>query len=67
MIVCVCNNVSDGAIKKSVQAGATSMVDLRRELQVGSCCGKCISCAKNVLSNSLAEADAATGGVPMAA
>jgi bacterioferritin-associated ferredoxin len=57
MIVCVCNNVSDRKIRKAVDAGVTSMVELREQLDVGTCCGKCHSCAKQVLRECLDDAD----------
>ncbi|WP_373974838.1 (2Fe-2S)-binding protein [Chitinibacter sp. SCUT-21] len=50
MIVCVCNNVSDKAIRKAVeQDGVRSYIQLQRATQAGTCCGKCTSCAKQVL------------------
>lgn len=49
MIVCVCNNVSERKIRQAVNAGATTMPQLREQLGVGTCCGKCHSCAKAVL------------------
>lgn len=55
MIVCVCNNVSDRKIRHAVNAGMTSMVELRENLDVGTCCGKCHSCAKQVLRECLDE------------
>jgi bacterioferritin-associated ferredoxin len=61
MIVCVCNNVSDRKIRQAVANGASSLADLRKELDVGTCCGKCHSCAKQVLRTSLEEQTA----VPM--
>jgi bacterioferritin-associated ferredoxin len=59
MIVCICNNVSDRKIRQAVDAGVTSMAGLRDQLGVGTCCGKCHSCAKSVLRECLAEADRA--------
>lgn len=56
MIVCVCNNVSEKKIRIAVDAGATSMKDLRDRLGVGNCCGKCNSCAKQVLRETLHSA-----------
>jgi bacterioferritin-associated ferredoxin len=53
MIVCVCNNISDREIRQAVQMGVTSMTRLRNELGVGTCCGKCHCCAKQVLRDSL--------------
>lgn len=49
MIVCVCNNISDREIRQAVDLGLSSMGELRRELGVGTCCGKCVSCARDVL------------------
>lgn len=53
MIVCVCHNVSDRKIRQAVDEGASSMLDLRKQLSVGTCCGKCHSCAKGVLRDAL--------------
>ncbi|MEO7496387.1 MAG: (2Fe-2S)-binding protein [Massilia sp.] len=59
MIVCVCNNISDREIRQAVDLGITSMAELRRDLGVATCCGKCASCAKQVMSKHL-EATAKT-------
>ena len=56
MIVCVCNNVSDHSIRKAVDAGMDSMLQMRLQLQVGTDCGKCHPCAKRVLRESLEQA-----------
>ncbi|MES2026044.1 MAG: (2Fe-2S)-binding protein [Pseudomonadota bacterium] len=56
MIVCVCSNVSERKIRQAVDNGTTSMTQLRNELEVGTCCGKCHSCAKRVLRECLADA-----------
>jgi bacterioferritin-associated ferredoxin len=53
MIVCVCNNISEQKIHRAVDAGMTTMHELRAQLEVGTCCGKCHSCAKQVLRESL--------------
>jgi bacterioferritin-associated ferredoxin len=50
MIVCVCNNISDREIRQAVDLGISSMAELHRELGVGTCCGKCVSCAREVLN-----------------
>lgn len=55
MIVCVCNNISEGKIHQAVNAGMTSMSELRKELGVGTCCGKCHTCAKHVLRECLSN------------
>lgn len=53
MIVCICNNVSDRNIRHAVDAGLSSMSELRTKLDIGTCCGKCHSCAKQVLRECL--------------
>ena len=53
MIVCVCNNISDREIRQAVDLGLNSMADLRKELGVGTCCGKCVSCAREVMHEHL--------------
>ncbi len=57
MIVCVCNNISDREIRQAVDLGLSSMAELRRDLGVATCCGKCHSCAREVLKEHLAQAD----------
>lgn len=53
MIICVCNNISDREIRKAVEQGMTSMAELYKELGVGTCCGKCVSYAREVLHEQL--------------
>jgi bacterioferritin-associated ferredoxin len=53
MIVCVCNNISDREIRQAVDVGISSMPELHRELGVGTCCGKCVSYAREVLNEHL--------------
>jgi bacterioferritin-associated ferredoxin len=53
MIVCVCNNISDREIRQAVDLGLSSMAELRRDLGVATCCGKCHSCAKEVMNEHL--------------
>lgn len=53
MIVCVCNNISDREIRQAVDLGLSTMAELRRDLGVATCCGKCHSCAREVLSTHL--------------
>ena len=59
MIICVCNNISEREIQQAVGLGVSSMEELRDDLGVATCCGKCFACAKHVLNESLhASADA---------
>jgi bacterioferritin-associated ferredoxin len=56
MYVCVCNSVTDRQIRQAVQHGCKSMEDLRRELKVATCCGKCEASARCVLGECLVDA-----------
>lgn len=49
MIICICHNVSDRAIRAAVDAGASSLAEVRAQLNVGTCCGKCIPSAKTLV------------------
>jgi bacterioferritin-associated ferredoxin len=56
MFVCICNQVSDKQIRSAVDEGIVSNYkSLTSELNVGTCCGKCKSCAKKVLSEIIQE------------
>jgi bacterioferritin-associated ferredoxin len=54
MYVCVCKAVSDSRIKRLVKEGATTLRDVSRETALGTCCGKCVPAAREVLSEALA-------------
>lgn len=64
MIVCVCNNVSDRKIRQAVDAGMSTMVELREHLEIGTCCGKCHPSAKRILRDCL-DAAAPTQSQPL--
>lgn len=64
MIVCVCNNISDREIRQAADSGLITMSALRDDLGLGTCCGKCKSCAKTVLKKHL-EASATEINTPM--
>jgi bacterioferritin-associated ferredoxin len=55
MYVCLCNAVSDHAIRRAVQAGTVSFEQLRFELGVSRSCGRCESHARSVLAAAIAE------------
>jgi bacterioferritin-associated ferredoxin len=56
MYVCICNGVTDRDIRDAAWRGARTVKDLRRELGVASDCGKCASCAHEVLCEARHEA-----------
>ena len=53
MYVCLCNAVSDKAIKKSIAEGATTMRELYSQHCVGNQCGKCCKDVKGILNEEL--------------
>ena len=56
MYVCLCHNVTDKDIRRLVHTeGVTSMRELREQLGVATQCGKCSSCAKEVLHEAVSE------------
>ncbi len=55
MIVCICHNVSDKTIRQALEDGAGSMHEIRTQLGVGSCCGKCNAFAKTLVRAHLEE------------
>jgi bacterioferritin-associated ferredoxin len=61
MIVCVCNNISDREIRQAVDLGLSSMDELRSDLGVATCCGKCAAYAEEVLVAHLETTGADTG------
>jgi bacterioferritin-associated ferredoxin len=60
MIVCVCNNISDREIRQAVDLGVASMDELRRDLGVATCCGKCATYAEQVLNTHVERTSAET-------
>ncbi|MFM8468016.1 MAG: bacterioferritin-associated ferredoxin [Oxalobacteraceae bacterium] len=55
MIVCICHNVSDKAIRHAIASGAGSLQEVRSQLNLGSCCGKCLPCARTIVRESLED------------
>ncbi|HUO44769.1 MAG TPA: (2Fe-2S)-binding protein [Burkholderiales bacterium] len=55
MYVCVCNAVTEREIRQAVELGARSLCDLKHGLGIASNCGKCVSCAHEVLSEEMGK------------
>lgn len=62
MIVCVCNNVSEKKIHQAVAMGVSTMAELREQLDVGTCCGKCAGCARKVMRQCMDEQSSNASG-----
>lgn len=53
MYVCVCHAVTDRDIGSAIAEGCCTLRQLREQLGVGSCCGRCAGCAREILKDSL--------------
>jgi len=53
MYVCVCNAVTDRAIREAVDRGASSLYDVQCRLPVASCCGRCEQTAAQIVDEHL--------------
>lgn len=50
MYVCVCHGVTDHQIRRAVDEGAASLRQVRAKLTMGSCCGRCLKSAREVVA-----------------
>ena len=55
MYICLCNAITDRQIVEAAEEGARSPEDLAMRLGVGLGCGRCSSCAKTLLVESVAR------------
>ena len=53
MYVCVCNAVTDRAIRDVLDRGAQSLFEVQCRLPVGSCCGTCTETACQIVDEHL--------------
>ena len=56
MYICLCNAVTEGAVRECAQNGVCSLEHLAAELGVGAGCGRCRDCAREVLRDVHGEA-----------
>jgi bacterioferritin-associated ferredoxin len=54
MYVCICNAVTDRAIREAAAGGARSFEDLRGSTGCADCCGSCESLAKSIFDEAVA-------------
>ena len=55
MYICICNAITDRDIVKAAEQGARSPEDLAHDLGVGLGCGRCTTCAKSLLIETVAR------------
>jgi bacterioferritin-associated ferredoxin len=57
MYVCICNGITESQIRDAISDGVRSLRELRADLGVASCCGKCADCAQQVIHEALSTAE----------
>ena len=57
--VCICNAVTDRAIRDVLDRGARSLFEVQCRLPVGSCCGRCEEAASKVVDEHLMKCNSA--------
>jgi bacterioferritin-associated ferredoxin len=67
MYVCVCNAVTESAIREAVADGACSLADLERRTGCSGNCGCCAEMAAQVLHETLQKRVACLSALPVAA
>lgn len=50
MYVCICNAVTDHAIREAARGGVRTFAELRHRTGCGDCCGSCEDLASDILS-----------------
>ncbi|ENU29008.1 (2Fe-2S)-binding protein [Acinetobacter sp. 2JN-4] len=55
MYVCLCRGITDQDIKDAVANGTESYREIREQLGLGTCCGRCVPEARAIISEELAE------------
>ncbi|MFT5118377.1 MAG: bacterioferritin-associated ferredoxin [Kiritimatiellia bacterium] len=67
MFVCLCKGITDTQIKQSIQNGASSLRDIRRELGVATQCCKCLPTAREVINEALEQQASNNTAIPLSA
>ena len=55
MYICICNAVTESAIRQAVREGARSLRDLSFRTGCSTQCGRCVGTAREVMDETLAE------------
>lgn len=57
MIVCVCKRISDTHIRAAIQGGAASFEEVQAQLGLSTCCGRCETFARDLVSEHTGSSD----------
>ena len=63
MYICICQAVTDTAIRRAVDEGVTTLPELSLRTGAGTQCGSCIPMAREILDEALAERNAPPSAV----
>lgn len=55
MYVCLCRGITDQNIKDAVANGAENFREIREQLDLGTCCGRCVPEARAIINEELAQ------------
>jgi bacterioferritin-associated ferredoxin len=61
LYVCICNAVTEKAVRDCVAGGCCSLDELAMELGVGAGCGRCRDCAGDVLREAQTQLPSLSG------
>ena len=50
MYVCICNAVTDHAIREAAESGVRTLAELTQRTGCGDCCGNCVDLAAEILA-----------------
>lgn len=66
MYVCICNGLTDRDFRSAAQNGATTVAKAFKALGEAPQCGRCFSCAREVIEATRAEMDDAAAAAAVA-
>mgnify|MGYP003397805126 FL=1 len=55
MYVCLCRGITDQDIKDAIANGAETYREIRDQLDLGTCCGRCVPEARAIISEEVAQ------------
>ena len=64
MYVCICRGITDSQIRRAVDRGAASLSQVRRELAVAACCGRCAPMARDIIREHSQTAAVSAAAIP---
>ena len=63
MYICLCNAITERQVVQAAELGARSAEDLAHGLGIGLGCGRCVSCAKALLAETVGRITSGSGAL----